>query len=125
MILVDTSVWIDHLRIGDSALVGLLRDGQVLSHPWVIGELALSQLSRRSEIIGLLQNVPNAPTATDAEVLTLIENQHLFGLGIGYGDAQVLAATLLTAGAARWTRDKRLAAVAARLGLAESPVPKT
>jgi len=58
-------------------------------------------------------------------VLTLIENQHLFGLGIGYGDAQVLAATLLTAGAALWTRDKRLAAVAARLGLAESPVPKT
>ncbi len=97
----------------------------MLSHPWVIGGLTLSQLSRRSEIIGLLQNVPNAPTATDAEVLTLIENQHLLGLGIGYGDPQVLAATLLSAGAALWTRGKRLAAVAARLGLAESPVPKT
>ncbi len=113
MILVDTSVWIDYLRAGDSELAGLLQDGQVLVHPWVIGELALDHLPRRSEILGLLDNLPQATVATDVEVRTLIDNQ-LFGLGLGYVDAHLLAATMLTAGARLWTRDKRLAAVAAQ-----------
>ena len=123
MILVDTSVWINHLRVGDPKLAALLQDGYVLAHPWVIGELALGQLSQRTEILGLLHNLPQANVATDAEVLKLIESRHLFGLGIGYVDAQLLAATMLTAGAGLWTRDKRLAAVAAEFGLT-NPAPK-
>ena len=118
MILVDTSIWVDHLRAGDPKLVALLEDSQVLAHAWVTGELALGHLSRRGEILGLLNNLPRATVATDVEVLTLIDNQHLFGLGIGYVDAHLLAATLLTPGARLWTRDKRLAAVAVQHGLA-------
>lgn len=123
MILVDTSVWINHFRVSDSRLGALLQDDGVLAHPWVIGELALGQLSQRAEILGLLQNLPQASVATDAEVLNLIESRHLFGLGIGYVDAHLLAATMLTAGAGLWTRDKRLAAVAAEFGLTE-PAPE-
>jgi len=119
VILVDTSIWIDHLRTGDPRLVGLLQDGHVLAHPWVIGELALGHLSRRDEVLGLLHNLPQATVATDVEVLTLIDNQHLFGLGVGYVDAHLLAATMLSADALLWTRDKRLAAVAGQHGLAE------
>lgn len=124
MILVDTSIWIDHLRVGDRKLAALLQDGQVLAHPCVIGELALGQLSRRSEILGLLRNLPHAKAATDAEVVNLIENQQLFGLGIGYVDAHLLAATMLTTGARLWTQDKRLAAVAVQLGLTSDEVPE-
>ena len=116
MILVDTSIWIDHLRTGDPGLGELLRDGQVLAHPWVTGELALGHLSRRSEILGLLHNLPQATVATDDEVLTLIDKRQLFGLGIGYVDAHLLAATTLTTAARLWTRDKRLAAVAVQHG---------
>ncbi len=118
MILVDTSVWIDHLRVGDPELVSLLQDGQVLAHPWVVGELALGHLSERTEILGLLRNLPQAESATDVETLNLIDRHQLFGLGIGYVDAHLLAATMLTTDARLWTRDQRLAAVAARLGLA-------
>jgi predicted nucleic acid-binding protein len=96
VILVDTSIWIDHLRTGDPELGELLRDGQVLAHPWVTGELALGHLSRRSEILGLIHNLPQATVATDGEVLTLIDKRQLFGLGIGYVDAHLLAATALT-----------------------------
>ncbi len=118
MILVDTSIWIDHLRAGDPKLVALLEDRHVLAHPWVTGELALGHLSRRGEILELLNNLPQATVATDGEVLTLIDHRHLYGLGIGYVDAHLLAATLLTADARLWTRDKRLAAVAVEHGLA-------
>lgn len=115
MILVDTSIWIDHLRTVDAELVELLHNNLVLAHPWITGELALGHLSQLSEILGLLHNLPQACVATDREVLTLIENRHLAGQGIGYVDAQLLAATLLTSGARLWTRDKRLAATATKL----------
>jgi len=118
VILVDTSLWIDHLRHGDPELAALLQDGQVLAHPWVTGELALGHLAQRSEILGLLRNLPQAMAATDIEVLTLIDNHHLFGLGIGYVDAHLLAATMLTTVARLWTRDKRLAPIAVQLGVA-------
>lgn len=118
MILADTSVWIEHLRRGSPELAALLQDGQVLVHPWVTGELALGHLSQRSEILGLLGNLPQATVATDVEVLHLIDRRHLFGLGIGYVDTHLLAATMLTTGARLWTHDKRLAAVADRSGLA-------
>lgn len=121
MILVDTSIWVDHLRVGDPELIRRLQDGHVLAHPWVTGEIALDHLSRRSEILGLLHNLPQATVATDVEVLTLIDNVHLFGRGIGYVDAHLMAATMLTTGARLWTRDKRLAAVAVQHGLAKFP----
>jgi predicted nucleic acid-binding protein len=114
VILVDTSIWIDHFRTGDDKLAEILFDGDVLTHPWVIGELALGRLALREEILGLLRNLPQATVATEDEVLTLIDNRRLFGLGIGYVDAHLLAATMLSSGARLWTRDKRLAAVAAR-----------
>ncbi len=115
MILVDTSIWIDHLRSGDAQLVTLLHNGKVLGHPWVTGELALGNFARRNAILGLLHNLPQATIAADAEVMTLIDHHRLFGFGIGYVDAHLLASTRLSAGAQLWTRDKRLRAMAVRL----------
>lgn len=117
MILVDTSIWVDHLRAGEPALAHLLDHGWVLAHPWVTGELALGHLSQREDILGLLANLPSAEVATDAEVLGLIDAEQLYGQRIGYLDAQLLAATRLTADARLWTADKRLAAAARRLRL--------
>ena len=121
MILADTSVWIDHLRAGSGGLAQLLDRGAVLAHEWVIGELALGNLRDRGEVIGLLQGLPSAAPASAVEVMTLIEREGLHGLGIGYVDVQLLAATQLTPGAGLWTNDKRLAAAAARLGLVVDP----
>jgi predicted nucleic acid-binding protein len=117
MILVDSSVWIDHLRHGDSVLAAVLERGEVLAHPWVTGELALGRLANRAEILGLLGTLPRAMLATSAEVLAFIERHKLFGAGIGYVDAHLLAATLLTPDARLWTRDRRLHAAAERLGV--------
>jgi predicted nucleic acid-binding protein len=118
VILVDTSVWIDHLRSGDTVLAGLLDDGQVLSHPFIIGELALGNLRQRDSLLADLRKLPQALAASDAEVLHFIHRDGLFGIGIGYLDAHLLAATRLTQGASLWTRDKRLSAAAERLSLA-------
>lgn len=115
MILGDTSIWVHHLRTGDSVLAGLLEHGLVLGHSWVTGELALGHLSRREEILGLLAVLPRAEVASAAETLDFIDAQQLYGLGIGYVDAQLLAATRLTPETRLWTADKRLAAVAGRL----------
>lgn len=118
MILVDTSVWIDHLRSGETMLAGLLDDGEVLSHPFIIGELALGNLRQRESVLADLLRLPQASAASDAEVLHLIQGERLFGIGIGYVDAHLLAATRLTQGASLWTRDQRLSAAAERLSLA-------
>ena len=118
MILVDTSVWVDHLRTGDRVLVDLLETGQVLAHPFVIGELALGSLRQRELVLATLQDLPRANVATDQEALHFITRHTLFGFGIGYVDAHLLASVRLTAGAALWTRDKRLHGVAERLGVA-------
>ena len=120
MILVDTSVWVDHLRAGDMALAALLDKAMVLAHPYVTGELALGQLRQRDAVLGALLDLPQATVATDREVLNVIARHGLFGLGIGYIDAHLLAAVQLTAGASLWTRDKRLHGAAVRLGLAAS-----
>jgi predicted nucleic acid-binding protein len=117
MILVDTSVWVDHLRKGDDALADFLDGGQVLVHPFVIGELALGNLRQRNLILSTLQDLPEVSVATDREVLHFIDQHRLFAVGIGYVDAHLLAAVQLTAGAALWTRDKSLRAAAERLGL--------
>ncbi len=118
MILVDTSIWIDHLRAGDDRLARLLNDGKVLAHPFITGELALGNLVNRDVILASLQNLPQSTVATETEVLRLIDEKRLFGLGIGYIDAHLLAAVLLTPGSALWTRDKRLNSASTRLGLA-------
>jgi predicted nucleic acid-binding protein len=118
VILVDTAVWIDHLRDGDPHLAQLLDSGVVLAHPWVTGELALGFLRARGEILRLLHDLPQATVASAAELLELIERHELFGLGIGYVDTQLLAATMLTADATLWTHDRRLRAAAERLGTA-------
>ena len=120
MILVDTSIWIDHLRRGDAALVRLLNDNAVLAHPSVTGELALGGLRHRDEVISLLRGLPQAVVADDDEVLRLVDREGLYGAGIGYVDAQLLAATKLTPDARLWTRDRRLATVSAQLELDHS-----
>ena len=117
MILVDSSVWVDHLRQGDQRLVTLLEGGQVLTHPFVVGEIALGSLKNREGILGSLKGLPQAATATDEEVQQFIESNSLFGLGIGYVDAHLLAAVRLNAGSQLWTRDKRLGAIANRVCL--------
>lgn len=117
MILVDTSVWIDHLRHGDVELTRLLNTGQVLTHRLVIGELALGGLQNRNIVLSTLKNLPQVTVASDEEVLHFIETQTLFGTGIGYIDAHLLAAVRLSPGVLLWTRDKRLLAESARLGL--------
>ncbi len=117
MILVDTSVWIDHLRAGDATLAALLDSGQVLVHPFVISELALGNLRQRDLVLGSLRDLPQASVATEGELLHFVERNALFGLGIGHVDAHLLAATRLTDEATLWTRDKRLLRAADRLHL--------
>lgn len=119
MILVDASVWINHLRAADERLTTLLDQDEVLGHPFVTGELALGNLRQREIVLSDLRDLPQAAVATDEEVLQFINRQPLFGRGIGYVDAHLLAAVRLTAADARlWTRDKRLQTVAAELGVA-------
>ena len=119
MMLVDTSVWIDHLRHGDAELAATLQVGQVHVHPFVVGELACGNLRARAEVLGLLQALPSMPLSTDKEVLFFIDQHQLMGRGIGYIDAHLLASARL-GNATLWTRDKRLHIVATELGLAHA-----
>ncbi|PHV10585.1 type II toxin-antitoxin system VapC family toxin [Chitinimonas sp. BJB300] len=112
MILVDTSVWIDHLRYRDVQLKLLLENGMVCVHPMVIGELACGNLKTRETVLDLLQSLPTVRCAENEEVLFFIEQRQLMGRGIGYIDAHLLASTLLEGSVRFWTRDKRLAAIA-------------
>ena len=123
MILVDTSVWVDHLLAGEPALEELLQRGAVLTHPFVVGELACGRLRNRKTVLSLLAALPTAPRASDREVLLFIEQHQLMGRGIGYIDAHLLAATALSADAKLWTRDKRLHTAASDLGVARGGCP--
>jgi hypothetical protein len=116
VILVDTSVWVDHLRAGDDELVDLLHAGEVACHPFVVGELACGRVRNRDEILTLLSSLPVLPKAGDAEVLAFISRQRLMGRGLGLVDVHLLASCLL-AHAPLWTRDGKLAEAAAHLGL--------
>lgn len=118
MILVDTSVWVDHLRRGDANLARLLDASLVLMHPFVLGEIACGSLPDRTLVLELLHNLPEAEVADTDEVLRLIERNALHGKGLGYVDIHLLAAVKLTPEAALWTRDKRLLAAAQAQGLA-------
>lgn len=121
MILVDTSVWIDHLRKSEAALIAALEAGQVLMHPFVVGELACGNLKNRVELLSLLRDLPSAPVATDAEALGFIDRHELMGRGIGYLDVHLLASVMLAGPVRLWTRDKRLAIVADSLKLKFQP----
>ncbi|RLQ23825.1 PIN domain-containing protein [Seongchinamella sediminis] len=118
MILVDSSIWIDHLRSGDTRLADLLDRSQVLTHSFVIGELACGNLHNRDEILRLLNDLPHAPVASPAEALYFIERNRLMGLGVGYIDIHLLAATALAENTLLWTGDKRLTKVASKMQLA-------
>jgi predicted nucleic acid-binding protein len=117
VIVVDTSVWIDHLKNGDSVLADLLEAGRVLAHAFVTGELALGSLRQRQTILESLRDLPQATVANDDEVMMLIEREKLYGLGIGFVDAYLLAAVRITPSALLWTRDRRLRQAATQLGL--------
>jgi predicted nucleic acid-binding protein len=120
MILVDTSVWIDHLRVSDPHLSTLLTKRVVRAHPWVVGELACGNIANRLGVIGNLQRLPQLPVAREHEVLFLIEHHKLMGKGIGYVDAHLITAAL-AAGASLWTKDKRLMGAIVNLGVQYSP----
>jgi predicted nucleic acid-binding protein len=114
--LVDTSVWVDHFRRADPELVSLLEGAAVECHPFVIGELACGRMSRREEILGLLQSLPRVPVAEHHEALAFVEKHDLAGAGIGWIDVHLLASARL--GHTRfWTRDRRLATLAHSLGI--------
>ena len=118
MILVDSSVWIDHLRRADEVLTDLLDRKQVVTHPFIIGELALGHLRPRNVVLSALQDLDRVIVAHDDEVMRLVEQERLFGRGLSYVDVHLLAAVRLTPETSLWTRDKRLLAAAARLSLA-------
>jgi predicted nucleic acid-binding protein len=107
MVLVDTSVWVEHFRSGNIGLEALLNDGQVVCHSFIIGELACGNLKNRSEIISLLHDLPMASGAEDDEVIQFIEDHKLMGKGLGYIDIHLLMSALLTR-IPLWTIDKRL-----------------
>jgi predicted nucleic acid-binding protein len=117
VILIDTSIWIDHFHRPDRELESLLRVRLVLVHPFVMGEVALGSLPGRSALLDYLAGLRSARVAADGEVLRLIDDWQLFGTGIGYMDAHLLASVLLTSGARLWTRDRKLRQVARQLSL--------
>jgi predicted nucleic acid-binding protein len=117
VILVDTSVWVDHFRRGNTRLIAALERQQVVTHPFVIGELACGEFGNRVQVLALLRELPVAPMATDAEALATIESQRLMGRGLGYIDVHLLAAALLSPELKLWTLDAALSATAARLGV--------
>ena len=117
MVLVDTSVWIAHLRERQAALAEILGDGQVLMHPFVTGELACGNLNKRADVLADLTALPAAIIASDAEVMRLVEGRRLWGRGLGWIDVHLLASALLTH-CRLWTLDKRLGAAASEVGVA-------
>jgi hypothetical protein len=116
MVLVDTSVWVSHFRDGNIGLEKLLNDGEVVSHPFIVGELACGNLKNRHEILIYLQSLPIAILAEDGEVLKFIENYQLMGKGLGYVDVHLIAAALLT-DIPLWTLDKTLDKLTKKIGI--------
>jgi predicted nucleic acid-binding protein len=118
MVLVDTSVWINHLHHSNHVLVDALGRSLVAQHPMVIGELALGSLSNREEFLQLLADLPPMPVASHDEVLHFVNQNHLYGRELSLIDAHLLASTTLSPGALIWMEDRRLSTVADQLGIA-------
>ena len=118
MIVIDTNIWVDHLRSPDAALCALLDAENAPMHPYVLGEIALGNLHDRVGVLSRLATLRQVPVADHASVLMLIEKERLFGTGIGYVDAHLLAATLATRKGWLWTRDRRLHAQPKLIGAA-------
>jgi predicted nucleic acid-binding protein len=116
MVIVDTSIWVTHLRQGSRQLEKLLYDAEVMCHPFIVGELACGNLKNRTEIISLVQSLPMAPTIEFDEFLFFIDRNHLMGRGVGFVDVHLLASAQLT-GMTLWTADKRLKSAADQLEL--------
>ena len=123
MILVDTSVWVDHLRHGNSILIQQLQSGTVLCHPLIVAELSLGTLKSRDDVLSLLGDLPTGVTATNSEVRHLIQERQLYGRGVGVVDVHLVACCLMTSGTSLWTGDKRLNAVAADLKIPLVQIP--
>jgi len=116
MVLVDTSVWVSHLREGNTTLERLLNDGDVVCHPFIVGELACGNLKNRAEILSLLQALPMSIQAEHDEVIEFIENNRLMGKGLGYIDVHLITSAVLT-GVPIWTLDKTLDEISTKIGL--------
>jgi len=116
MVLIDTAIWVSHLKEGNADLKALLENGEVLCHPFIIGELACGNLKNRDEILSLLEALPQARVAGHDEVMNFIETHELAGTGLGYVDVHLLASALLSR-SALWTTDKSLSAAAQELGI--------
>lgn len=118
MILVDTSVWVDHFRSEIPRLSELLLEDLILSHPFIVGELALGQLKGRAKTLRSFQRLNVAIVATESEVMDVIERFKLDGVGIGYIDVQLLVSAMLTPQTQVWTHDKRMAGAAVAMSIA-------
>lgn len=121
MVLVDTSVWIDHLRSNEPEMASLHDGRQIFVHPMVIGELACGNLPNRYDVLEHLEGLPQITVATDEEVLFFIEHHRLMGTGIGYIDAHLLTSIVLHRRTQLWTRDRRVMAVADELDIRFAP----
>jgi predicted nucleic acid-binding protein len=122
MILVDTSIWIDHLDKANPIMQELLKEQRILMHPFVLGEIAMGSLRKREFVLSVLSAFESAPLAREDEVLSFVRAYRLFGKGIGYIDAHILTSAKLAPGTQLWTRDKRLQALAAALSIDYKPL---
>ena len=119
MVLVDTSVWASHLRTGDTHLKSILQDGEVVCHPFIIGELSCGNIKNRNEVISLLQALPTVKTSDHDEILHFIEAHHLMGIGLGLIDVHLLASAILS-DVLIWTYDKKLNQIAVEMGISHA-----
>jgi predicted nucleic acid-binding protein len=117
LILADTSIWIDHFRSGNKAMRKHLNEGQIVTHPAIIAELALGSLQERTKTLALLDLLPQVRVAQAGEVRRMIEVRGLFSLGIGLTDAELMASVFINPSTLLWTRDRRLRAAAEGLGI--------
>ena len=116
MVLVDTSIWISHLRDNNPQLQSLLNKTNVLCHPLIIGELACGNLQNRDEVLSLLNSLPQSLSIEHEEILHFIESHDLMGKGLGYVDMCLLASGILT-NVPIWTLDKKLSLAASLFNL--------
>ena len=121
MILADTTIWADHFRNADAELTELLESGDIAMHPFVLGEIALGLLRKRTQALSGLRKLPSLRVAAPEEVLELIEHHKPVAGGVGYIDVHLLATTLMTSSCRLWTRDKRLNSLAMQAGVSFRP----